>query len=61
MESKKENSMIIHILIPFVLVMSGCTFSINMAHSQGLASDLIDDTTAATPTANITVPELEKK
>jgi hypothetical protein len=40
------------------LVLSSCTYSITMIHTEGEASDVVDDT--STPTANvnpqITVP-----
>ena len=42
------------------IILVGCTYSINMAHTEGVASDLIDETQSATPdiSPNIDIPAL---
>lgn len=39
-----------------LIVLTGCTYSINMVHSNGSASDVIDETATPTATTNVTVP-----
>ena len=41
----------IALLMPFLMFLSSCTYTISMVHTEGTASDVIDDT--STPTANI--------
>ena len=36
----------------FGLVLTACTYTINMVHTEGSATDVVDDTTTATPTTN---------
>lgn len=38
----------------FLTILSGCTYSINMVHSEGTASDVIDE--VQKPSADISVP-----
>lgn len=42
-----------HKLIPLTLcvLISGCTYSINLIHTEGRAEDLVDE--VSTPTSNI--------
>jgi hypothetical protein len=42
------------------LYLSSCTYSINMIHTQGQASDVVDETQAASPDvdANVSIPAL---
>jgi hypothetical protein len=40
-------------LIPAVLLLTSCTYSINMVHTEGNASDIVDET--QTPTATTSV------
>lgn len=42
------------------LLVSGCTYSINMIHSEGTATDMIDETDKPTLTANIPLTSLPK-
>jgi hypothetical protein len=35
-----------------------CTYNISMVHTEGSASDVIDETSANTPTLNATIPPL---
>ncbi|HXN74964.1 MAG TPA: hypothetical protein VN855_00545 [Candidatus Acidoferrum sp.] len=44
------------ILIWCLMFCSGCTFNISMAHTEGSASDVIDDTQAPT---NDIAPQLQ--
>ncbi len=37
------------ILISIACLMSSCTYSINMVHTHGSASDVVDDTESNTP------------
>ena len=41
--------MIQFMLISIVCLLSGCTFNISMAHTEGVADDVIDDTASNTP------------
>jgi len=41
--------------IPFFLVLTGCTYAINMVHVEGPASDLIDENQTASPDISPTV------
>ena len=38
-----------HKFIPFFLILTGCTYSINMIHTKGTASDVVDENQTATP------------
>ncbi len=35
--------------LPFLCLFSSCTYSINMIHSEGVASDMIDENQTASP------------
>jgi len=37
------------------LVMTGCTYNVSMAHTEGSAEDVIDDTASNTPNVSPTV------
>ena len=41
-------------LICLILFLSGCTYSVNLIHSSGSASDMIDETQS--PKADVSVP-----
>lgn len=45
-------------LIPFMCLLSSCTYNISMAHTSGSAEDVIDDTASNTPNVSpvVTVP-----
>jgi hypothetical protein len=45
-----------YILMILTILMTGCTYSINMAHTSGTASDVIDDTPATTLSPNVNIP-----
>jgi len=42
------------------IILVGCTYSINMVHTQGQASDVVDETQSTEPdiSPNITIPAL---
>ena len=40
------------LLLASLFLLSGCTYTINLAHTEGVATDTIDDT--STPTATVT-------
>jgi hypothetical protein len=39
-------------LVPFLLLFPSCTYAITMVHTEGQASDVVDE--AMTPTATVT-------
>lgn len=43
------------LLIPFLLILSSCTYTIIMAHTEGQTSDLVDDTSSANPNISPTL------
>lgn len=46
------------IYIAIFSLLTGCTYSISMVHTEGSASDVIDETQSAHPStdANLTIP-----
>ncbi len=40
---------------------NSCTYSITMVHTEGTASDVVDETATATPNTTISVPALGLK
>lgn len=38
------------------LTLTSCTYSITMVHTQGQATDVVDETSSATPTTSVSVP-----
>lgn len=34
----------------------GCTYSVNVVHTQGTASDVVDETDSVTPNTSLSVP-----
>lgn len=62
MHEKLEASLLAYIIMMVItfsmLIYSlvGCTFSINIVHTQGRAEDVIDEISSATPTTDLTVP-----
>ena len=49
-----------HLLMGFCLILNGCTYSINMVHTQGSATDVVDENQKADADVrpNITLPAL---
>lgn len=39
-----------------LFLMTGCTYSITMVHTQGEASDVVDETATNTPSTSVSVP-----
>ncbi len=39
-----------------LLLLSGCTYSITMVHTNGEAQDVVDETATNTPSTSVTVP-----
>lgn len=37
-------------------MLSGCTYSITMVHTEGTASDVVDETATNTPSTSLSVP-----
>ena len=37
------------------LTITGCTYNVSMAHTQGTATDTIDDTASNTPSATVSL------
>ena len=40
-------------LLILSLILVGCTYSITMVHTQGQASDVVDETASNTPTTTV--------
>jgi len=39
-----------------LLLLSGCTYSITMVHTEGQATDVVDETATNTPSTSVSVP-----
>lgn len=44
------------ISLAFLGLLSSCSYSITMVHTQGEATDVVDETTSNTPTTSVSVP-----
>jgi len=44
------------IVIVIMTLLTACTYSITMVHTEGMASDVVDETATNTPSTSITVP-----
>lgn len=44
------------IIIMGVLFMSSCTYSITLVHTEGEATDVVDETATNTPSTSATIP-----
>lgn len=42
-----------------LLICCSCTFSVAMNHSEGTATDVIDDTARISPTTSVVVPPIK--
>jgi len=40
------------------VVMTACTYSITMVHTEGEASDVVDETATNTPTTKVSIPPI---
>lgn len=36
-------------IIPFIILLKACTYNVSMAHTEGTATDTIEDTSTNTP------------
>jgi hypothetical protein len=43
------------VLLALACLMTSCTYNISMVHTEGTASDVIDETSANTPTVSPTI------
>jgi len=43
------------IIFVLAVILTGCTYNISMVHTQGTATDVIDDTATNTPTISPTI------
>jgi hypothetical protein len=41
--------------VPILLLLTACSYSINMIHSEGTATDMVDETQSPSPTVSPTV------
>lgn len=39
-----------------ILCLGGCSYSITMVHTEGTASDVVDETASNTPSTSLSVP-----
>ena len=44
-----------YLLISLICLLSSCTYNVSMAHTEGTADDVIDDTASNTPNVSPTV------
>lgn len=51
----------IYILTMMMILMTGCTASITLIHTEGTATDVVDETATVTPNTSVTVPISAKK
>lgn len=47
--------LIITAMLSFICL-TGCTYSITQVHTQGQASDVVDETATNTPSTSLTIP-----
>lgn len=45
-----------HKFIPFFLILTACTYSINQVHTEGVATDVVDENQAATADVSAQIP-----
>lgn len=43
-------------LLSTLLLLSACTYAVTNVHTQGEASDVVDETASNTPSTSLTVP-----
>lgn len=48
------NTLLFNLFCLFML--TGCTYSITMVHTEGVASDVVDETDNISPSTNIKIP-----
>lgn len=49
-----------YFIFSLMFLLTSCTYSINVVHTEGTASDVVDDTATvtATPSTTITIPPI---
>lgn len=43
-------------LLNLTFILTGCTYSITMVHTEGQATDVVDETASNTPSTSVSVP-----
>jgi hypothetical protein len=43
-----------YFILPLLLALSSCTYSITMVHTEGQATDVVDETATNTPSTSVT-------
>lgn len=44
-----------YLFLSFMCILSSCTYNVSMAHTSGMADDVIDDTASNTPNVSPTL------
>jgi len=44
------------VLVVSLLSLTGCTYAITMVHTEGTATDVVDETATNTPSTSVSVP-----
>jgi len=45
-----------NVLLILIIFLTGCTHSITIVHTQGQATDVVDETMSNTPSTSVSVP-----
>lgn len=45
-----------YILFALIPILNACTYSITMVHTEGTATDVVDETATNTPSTSVSVP-----
>lgn len=55
---KKGSDIVVNILFcVFIhLILCACTFSVTMVHTEGQATDVVDETATNTPSTSVSIP-----
>lgn len=65
MEEEKKSSVVAIVLMIFISVitsvglaigLTSCTYSITMVHTEGQATDVVDETATNTPSTSLNIP-----
>lgn len=56
MEKQKENIMKNICFLCSLLLMCSCTYSITSVHTEGQATDIVDEAQSASPSTKVTIP-----
>lgn len=46
------------LFLPSLFILSACTYSVTMAHTEGTATDIIDETSSNTPSTSLSIPTI---